>query len=398
MKLSTLFSSIGIAIFLVCCVQKTSGDLPIIDLTHNYPKKDIVLQDIADVEYISLNGKDAPLIGLVSIGYISNDCYILHERGRNGGVFVIEKNGNIHHFNRLGNGSKEYLSISHLTYDPVKREIYIYDRMGSNGILVYTESGTFVRTIPELSQLAIEEIYDFDDQTLLAYFGFSRATPDNDPNQMTPYVFLNKQTGEIVSRLPLNFPERIYNRRIIRIEGVGSMGIVVASTNTRKFGDDFFIAELSADTLYILSQNHKLTPVLTRTPSVYNTKFIALSMGLKTDKFIHLCAYEYDMEAIEAAAKKEQPLPQGRSEDYLFYPSSGEMIIPNFMNADWPSGKTSIGMDKVSMNEKNMSARIFHAETLVTALEKGELQGKLKEVTQTLAIDDNPVLMLVRFK
>ena len=53
---------------------------------------------------------------------------------------------------------------------------------------------------------------------------------------------------------------------------------------------------------------------------------------------------------------------------------------------------------RIHYERMRRSARIFQAERLVEALEKGELCGKLKEVAQTLTYDDNPVLMLVRYK
>ena len=35
-----------------------TGNLPVIDLSKNYPKKEIRLQDIADIEYVPLETKD----------------------------------------------------------------------------------------------------------------------------------------------------------------------------------------------------------------------------------------------------------------------------------------------------------------------------------------------------
>ena len=377
--------------------QKKSSSLPVIDLNAQYPKKDIVLQEIADVEYISLNGKDAPLMGSVKIGYISNDLYILYDQ-KIGDVFVIEKNGTVRsYFNQQGNGAKEYQRLEHLTYDKNKREIYIVDISGPNGIIVYSEEGKYIRNFPEHARQYIREIYDFDEETLLAYFQPLRHDPDN-INCITPFVFLSKQNGEIITRLPLDFPERIYSRMIIDIEGLGPLGITFGTINNRKYEDDFFIAEISSDTLYTLSANRRLIPVFTRTPSVHDKKLITLSVGLKTDKFLYMYSHEYDIEAIKEAAIKSQPTPQGKSENYLYYLSNHEIIIPKIIDSNRPTKNTKIGMVNVSMAEKNMSADIYQAEQLVKELEKRELAGKLKDVAQRLKADDNPVLMLIRYK
>ena len=379
--------------------QQNTGPLPVIDLTAQYPQKDIVLQDIADIEYLSLNGKDAPLIGQVSIAYISNECYILYDR-QHGEVFVLEKDGTVRcHFNQTGNGPKEYTRIGHLTYDPQKREIYIVDTYGSNAILVYTETGTFIQNFQEYARQYVSELYNFDSQTLLAYIRPFRPDP-NILNHTTPYLFLSKQTGEIESRLSLCFPERLSSTMGFTLPDGQYAGIAISvSADSRKYGDHFLIADLSADTLYILSKERSLTPVLARTPSVYaQDPFVAWSVGLMTEKFISIATVKYDFEAMRTAALNNQPMPQISGEEYLFYFQNHEFISPNFINADWPARNPGIGMYKVSMDEKNMSAEIIQAERLVEALEKGELSGKLKEVAQTLTYDDNPVLMLLRYK
>jgi len=382
----------------VGCAQPSSGDLPLIDLTKEYPKKDIVLQEIADVEYVSLNGKDAPLIGRPRIGYVSQEVLVLYDVFT-GDVFVLDRDGNcLSHFNNQGNSGKEYVYISHLTYDPQKREIYVLDASGANGILVYTDRGAFVRSFPEQSQQYLREIYNFDDQTLLAYCMPARMDSNN-PNHTNPYLFLSKQDGKIVSRLDFRFQDdRITSRKIIPTDA-GPMAIVITGDNSLKFGGDFVVADISADTLYLLSKGAALTPVLSRMPSVYDQEIpIVWSVGLKTDQFILIRTAEYDFEAIKKAALNNQPTPRIKSGQYLFYTENHEVVTPKFINTDWPSVSVHFTMDRVSMEEKNMSATILYAEQLTGALEKEKLQGNLKELALTLAPDDNPVLMLIKYK
>ena len=107
---------------------------------------------------------------------------------------------------------------------------------------------------------------------------------------------------------------------------------------------------------------------------------------------------DYPFESIKTATQNNQPMPKLDSAAYLYYIQNQEIVTPNFINADWPSKSTGIVMSHVSMDEKNMSATIISAERLTDALEEGELQGKLKVVALTLAPDDNPILMLVKFK
>ena len=57
--------------------QSKKGDLPVIDFSKQYPKKEILLQDIAESEYIPLETTDDVLLGdrLVLSGI--SDKYIL---------------------------------------------------------------------------------------------------------------------------------------------------------------------------------------------------------------------------------------------------------------------------------------------------------------------------------
>ena len=48
--------------------------------------------------------------------------------------------------------------------------------------------------------------------------------------------------------------------------------------------------------------------------------------------------------------------------------------------------------------EKNTLCQFIPAEELIEANDNGELHGPLKEITKTLKIDDNPVLMIIKFK
>jgi hypothetical protein len=377
-------------------VQKNSGPLPVIDLTAQYPKKDVVLQEIADVEYISLNGKDTPLMGTVIVALLSDDCYILKDYQTHD-VFVLEKNGTVRcHFNMRGNSGKEYTRISQIAYDAKKREIYILDAFGPNCILVYSETGTFLRSFPEYSRRYLNEIYDYDDNTLLAYFKPTRPKPDS-INHTSPYVFLSKKDGAIVERMNLRLPKRLSHQLSIPLDDGQVGSISITTMDDRKYGDEFVIADISADTLYTFSKKGGLTPVLARSPSVHaQDPFVAWSVGVKTDRFITISAFEYDFEKLKQQMLKNQPMGGLKSTEYLYYINSQEIVIPKFTNADWTSvSKAGYAMN---MGAKNMGARIFQAEQLVEALEKGELSGKLKEVAQTLTYDDNPVLMVVRYK
>lgn len=69
--------------------QSKKGDLPVIDFSKQYPKKEILLQDIAESEYIPLETTDDVLLGdrLVLSG-ISDKYILIHEPWR-GNIFPL---------------------------------------------------------------------------------------------------------------------------------------------------------------------------------------------------------------------------------------------------------------------------------------------------------------------
>ena len=63
-----------------------AGDLPVIDVSKTYPKKEIRLQDIADIEYIPLETTDDVLLDRTVLSYLSDKYIIAHD-------FCLKENG-----------------------------------------------------------------------------------------------------------------------------------------------------------------------------------------------------------------------------------------------------------------------------------------------------------------
>ena len=46
----------------------------------------------------------------------------------------------------------------------------------------------------------------------------------------------------------------------------------------------------------------------------------------------------------------------------------------------------------------SLNCHYYTADQLLTALEEGKLQGELKEIASKMTEEDNPVIMLAKFK
>ncbi len=91
--LQNTFIVLAVLLLISCGSEKKEAGLPTIDLTKSYPKKEIVLQDIAEVEYIPLETRDDVLIDhLFTTGYASKDTIMIANK-KKGDVFIFNGQG-----------------------------------------------------------------------------------------------------------------------------------------------------------------------------------------------------------------------------------------------------------------------------------------------------------------
>jgi len=62
------------------------------------------------------------------------------------------------------------------------------------------------------------------------------------------------------------------------------------------------------------------------------------------------------------------------------------------------SNKKTVSMMRKTINNEIAFYQMFGADVLVESYKKGELKGKLKGIAENLKEDDNPVIMLVKYK
>ena len=163
--MSKLFSLIG---FLLCLILYSgcgpkSTELPIVDVLARYSEKKIILQDIADIEYIPLESNSDVLLTFPSIKYLS-DKYIVAINGSRGDIFTFGRDGKIvSHFNKRGRGPQEYNTIHSIAFDEKAEEFYISDPSSSDSkIQVYSKEGDYLRSLRFTERVRLQ-IYNSDD-------------------------------------------------------------------------------------------------------------------------------------------------------------------------------------------------------------------------------------------
>ena len=116
--------------------------LPILDLTKDYPKKELDIHEIADVEYIPLETNDSSLIKMAAKIMISDKYIITYDF--QGPVFIFDRKGkHIRSISHYGQGPKEHTHIFFIAADFKKEEYYVHTM--NNKMETYLE--TFRRYI-----------------------------------------------------------------------------------------------------------------------------------------------------------------------------------------------------------------------------------------------------------
>ncbi len=388
------------------CSGRTSGSvavveseekLPIVDVTKEYPKKEINIQDIADLEYISLETTKESLLDGGALGQLAcSDSLIVTCNRMEGKVLIFSRTGKfLHSFSHLGNGANEYIRLSRYSVDFNSNEIFIVDIFLMHRILVYSLDGFFKRTLILPKEIS-PYIYNYNNDSLLIYDSFRLDNAYSTKNiNNRPYALLSKKDGKMTT---FNFvcENRIGNSFSVRDKIIDNtaygrsymVGIFPLSKN----GSQIFVSDFVRDTIYSLDRTG-FTPLITRTPTVTDSqKTILFSISFRTNRYTLMSAIEKNLDR-----QKGEIVPVYRN--FMYDRQTGEIYTPIFYTLDYSPKRQSIVEDNYFADlPENYARHILSAEILVQAYKEGHLVGELKEFASKLHEDDNPVLILIKFK
>ena len=363
--------------------QKPSA-LPQIDVRTDYPEKEICLQDVAEVSYIALDSQDGILFR-GNVNDFSGKGIVIMDSQNNRLIF-FDKQGKFQHvIQRQGQGPEEYSMMLDALVDWDKEDVFVFD--SGSKIVVYSLDGTFKRKLPLNANLVQHDAYIWSDSQLVAC-RYGNWDKDEKLVPYQPIVLLSKEDGKMDSlsyRKEHSFPTYI---------GAKEMNIRIHWPSLDKLNGDVYVNDLSADTIYRWdARTQALQPVMTRTPSVTLDDLDGYFMDLKGVSsqyyFLHFLARQASMDSHFVMVDE-------KSRNAVYDRKEGKVYHPKFTNKDYPS------MEKIHLNfceEENACAIVqLEAFKLIEALEAGELGGELKTIAESLKEEDNPVLMVVKFK
>ncbi len=183
--------------------KQPENELITVDVTKSSysPKKELILQDFMDVEYVPLETNDQ----FVHQGYIQavGEKYILVKNfNDNGDIFVYDRSGKaIRKINRKGQGGEEYTYCRDVTLDEENNEMLVDDHLARK-IVVYDLDGNFKRSFKQKQEGNTQfylNIFNYDKEHLLCY---------DEVNEEIPFLLVSKQDGSIAKEIKIPFKKR----------------------------------------------------------------------------------------------------------------------------------------------------------------------------------------------
>lgn len=375
--------------------QPDNGAFITVDVTASYPKKEFVLQDLMDVEYIALESRDEFLCqGIVQAAGKEHIVVTNTAMVGDGDVFIFDRSGKgLRKFNHQGKGGEEYMHIRHVILDEERREIYINDYF-TRKVVVYDLFGVYQRSFNWEEGFSYDSMCDFDAEHLIctgAPRHYESNNPEFSPKQpdKPSFVIVSKKDGSIVREVAIDF-EQAQPTQIVHVGGGGINVYQMKIFSVIPYHHSWILTEPSSDTIYHYLPDNSMKPFMARTPSIQsmNTKKF-LFPGTLTGRYAFVKVVDKEEPRSGWNGFPETRLVCDREENAIY-----ECTVTN--------GDYSI--DKpIDMMQTPVSAEIafqqkIEADELFEAAEKGQLKGRLKEIAESLEEESNPVIMLVKHK
>jgi len=377
-----------------CGRKQSTDDFVIVNVAKSYPEKKLILQDFMDVEYIALETTDEFLTqGLVAD--IGKTIILVTNQNRDGTIFIFDRTGKgLRKINRMGRGPEEYTRAHSIILDEDNNEIFVHDYSLSK-ILVYDLNGIFKRSLKYNSDdelLHYYSIYNYDRYHLICY----DATGNYLEERPFCHVVISKQDGSVIKKIQLPCKEKISTMISIQ-EGAMIYTALVPFQSMLPYHGQWILAQPPSDTIYRCLPDYSLeeiilVPFVARTPSI---------QSMNPELFLYpdlITEHYYFMTVSEKVGKIYNdnllPFPQTA----LMYDMQAKALYRYAVYNNDFSNEKEVSINSGPVNDEIAACQSLGADYLIEAYEKGQLKGKLQEITATLDEKDNPVIMLIKYK
>ena len=375
-----------ILIILIGCKgeEQSTDDLITIDVTASYPKKELILQDFMDAEYIPLETTDEFLCRgrVLAVG---KDKILVRNRAIEGEILLFDRSGKgLKKINRRGQSGEEYSYIHGAILDETNGEIFINDN-SQKGLFVYDLDGKFRRKLKyKEDSRYFTSMHNYNEDEFIWWN--SSFEKDKNAVEMPSFFITSKQDGSILKEIEIPIEER-RSTNLLKYNEVGRLVEIQGPffIPTIPYQDKLIFTEPSSDTIYSYSPDHGLKPFIVKTPATktMETEIFLFPWVLLDDYyFMQIYTKAYNVPEI----------------NIMFDKKTGAICEYEMYNDDFTNKQPVSMIGRIGYNGDVIFWDTIEAYILVEAYKKGELKGQLKEIAATLNEESNPVIMLVKYK
>lgn len=374
------------AIMIACNENKQAfTDLIVVDVEANYPQKELILQDFAEVEYIPLESSDE----FITKGFIEDigqKIVLATNRDSSGDIFIFDRQTGkgIKKINRKGQGGEEYVQMNKAILDEENNEIFVIDYTARK-VQVYDLQGNHKRGFKFADESFYHYTYNYDRKHLLTFKGYTPGIVE----EQACHILISKQDGSVVRRFQRSYIPAETPVYTGMHEKYGEITMVPSFHLTTPSLDGWCLTQTSCDTIYNYS-GEDVRPFIVRTPSIHamETKVFLYPTAI-TDRYCFMYTQTKKVNLQTFGGFPSTELVYDRQENAVFK--------SKVYNDDFTE-KKSVSFITDPMNQEDLICQALEAADLAEAYKEGTLKGKLKEIAATLHEEDNPVVMVVKKK
>lgn len=383
-----------LAMFVTGCSsnKQSHEELPYIDVTKNYPERNVVLTDIADVTYLHLNTQNEDYLYKGGIDYVTQNTIVIVDRSSNSVLFFSKDGKPKSRFNRRGEGPEEYLSATFVMYDEEADEVYIIPDF-TDYINVYSSSGEYKRKLTLPQRNIGNQIVFFDDQFILVYDNtklwqnnIKKATGDKSAVKEhvndSSFFLLSKMDDKVKEYIKL--PTNNIDITTIRQENFYGQ---INYARVRKSPDGLFLYNPETDTVFLYNKEKNLIPFMHKKPLLSDLNpMITMDICMDAGRYQFFSVFPYlNGEAPSATY-------------YMRDKKTDEISRPKIVLLDYEGKEFNFDPRLLSYYEKGYHFELDILE-LKEAYRENKLNGKLKELVATLSEDEeNNIFMFIDFE
>lgn len=364
-----------------CNQTDTDSKYITVNVKEDYPKKEILLQDFMDVEYIPLETTDEFITQGVVMA-IGNKYILTKNYVNDGDIYVFDrKTGKgIRKINRKGQGGEEYAFIVNIVLDEDNEEIFVNS---SKKILVYDLFGNFKRSFSTVGGADYMDMFSYDKDNLICYDMTVYYRDGEEKDKEFYHAIISKQNGSVTRGISIPF--KTVKAPFVR------QGDAISATSVRALipcQNNWLLVETSSDTVYSYGPDkNQLIPFIVKQSS--GEPEVLITMGPVTDRY-------YFFKTIE----KKFDFSKGRgfpSKDLMYDKEEDSFFEPVIFNADYIN-KQEVNVTENVGNGDVATYQNLTAEQLMEVYAENKLKSPLKEIAAKLDEESNPVVMLVKYR